>query len=430
MKNRLITAVLIFAVAFLASGCGQTATAVGTLEGSKMSEEGPDMSNPFDVMEYMRAHAEQMAKENEDSDTPSKAFCDGVILSSMVGYDADSQKKALLIVDSDCELAKKSEIEFVIKDDEKELFSNKAKLTETENYCYSVLDFTKYKDACKGTITITDDPTIKNPVFIKRKLYGELYEEKIDNLIHSDTEYSKREMSEKINIVLELELISEYADSDLYRDEIQGMLESFLDELTKEANGKGSLTDTEKSAVATLLFNGAACLKNADTAKYIESAQKLSEDVGDKDDIWKYCSKAASYRATGDKKSREEFEKLTEAEIYNGLSYDSPGDFGNLAYVSCSDVNKSVAGELVYGILEDANEHVANDIFAGILEKDTLEYPEYRRLPIVNEITASSQYTKYMQNAITIMCGCNPKGINALSDSDYEWLFVLAYLSK
>lgn len=433
MRSRIATIVFAVVVLIIMTGCGQRATAVDTLSGQKDSVvDGLDMSNPFDVMEYMRAHAQQNSENADEDQSTSKALSDGVILCSRYGYDEKSQKKALLIIDKDSEVAKKSEIEFcIIEDDtDKELFSHKAKVSTQGVNAYAILDFTKYESVCKGELILKDDPTIKEPVQIKRGLYAELFEQKLNNLIHSDIEYATRDFCEKIEIVTDLILICEYANNDIYKEEILGMLQSYLDELVKEAQTAGKLSDEEKNAVIVSVANGASFLNENASEKYLDLAVELANKPSEENSAWEYCKDAVLWKVTNDGEYKDEFEKIAKTKTYRGFEYSNPGYIGSLAYVSCKKPDYSLAEELTNQMVSDANEYVGEEIFERVMNNEKISFRELNLLPIINEINSSTQYTKCMQNTVAYMCGCNPNYKEYIDEDEYGMLFVLAYLCK
>ena len=411
------------------SGCNEAATAVGALNDAKTAAQDElDVSNPVDLMEYMRAHALKNNRQEEE-EVLEEMIADGIILISNAGYDASSQKKALLILDGDSELTKKSELEFTITKDGKEVFSHKAAVECEGSTYYAVLDFTKCENPLTGSLTVKDDPTVNADILIKRGLYNELFDEKLSSLIHSEKDYTGRDLSEQIEIVIELELICEYADNDIYRDEICGALKSYLDALSNESKENSGLKEDEKCAIAAMLSKG-CLLFEEDGKKYLDRAKEIAKDIKGSSSAWNYCMAASLFRATGDNSYRLECEKMADKKEYRGLSYDLPGYIGDLSYVSSKKPDYSAAQEMIYSFIEDTNAYISDDVFTRVLRNETLDSSSLRMLPVVNEITESTQYIKFMQNAVSVMCGCNPDNEDLMDESEYGMLFVLSYLIR
>lgn len=432
MKSKIATIMLFVAVSVMLIGCTQRATAVETLGVTNEADDGLDMSNPFDVMEYMREHAQQNS-EQEEVEPTSKALADGVILCSQCGYDEKSQKKALLILNKDSDIAKQEEVEFCIVEDDtdKELFTHKASIETYGANAYAILDFTKYEGVCKAKLVLKDDPTIKEPLQIKRGLYAELFEKELYNLIHSDVDYEARDFSEQIEIVTDLTLICEYADNDIYRDEIQGMLQSYLDILSKEVKTSGKLSADEKNAAIASIINGASFMSDNLKEQYIDAMLEIVGEIKeDSDSGWEYCKAASVWKITDKSEYKNAFEKMAKTKTYRGFDYSSPGYIGSLVYVSCKKPDYSIAEELVNSIINDANEYVNEGLFEKVMSNEEIEFRELNLLPVVNEISRSTQYTKYMQNTVAYMCGCNPDYKEYIDEDEYGMLFILAYLCK
>ena len=144
------------------------------------------------------------------------------------------------------------------------------------------------------------------------------------------------------------------------------------------------------------------------------------EDECDEDE--RSFAAAAMYKAFGDNKYREDFEKIAASKIYHGYGWSDMGSYGNIEYITSGwDVTDSIKNTIIDSMLELADRLLIlseNDAYGVALDKN--EYIWGSNLSVCNngihlmdayEITGDLRYLTAAGRQLDYILGRNPLGL-------------------
>ncbi len=158
-------------------------------------------------------------------------------------------------------------------------------------------------------------------------------------------------------------------------------------------------------------------LKRSSEAAFKKAERSYMEITEPGTDLFtaRYWAEAELYRLTGEKKYRRAAEKALETEIPVGISGDSFGDLGNLAYLTAHsktdlDLSKKIMDSMIGRAVETAQEGIINDQMLMTLKpwEKTDEVIEGAILLTFANLTGQSTiYVKASEEAVEWLYGMN-----------------------